>query len=246
VARRDCEPTLGLRPGDACGFVGAVSCATLLCGRVAFLGESPGVLFSEPGAFVKRLGRTAQRRCEAFRAQPVTSSCATNEALALGRLALVRGLLSAILRFLASCSLLEPTDAFALRLLCLSGLLTLVSRALAAVRDIVALVGGPLALVRDPVALVRDPVALVGDPVALIRGVLALVPGPLALVGDPVGRGGISLVTAALTPTTQAVTLALQDRILGRELRLPTPNLRGEALDLGARTVIGRFGRAAA
>jgi hypothetical protein len=239
---------LGLLPGEVCGFVGAVSCSTLRCGTVGPPSLSPGVLFSEPGAFVKRLGRTAQRRRQALGGLPVTTFCALDEALALGGPALVLGLLSAIFRVPASLPLLDPTKALAraVGLVVVSGLLRLISRALALVRGVFAMVGSSLALICDPVALIRDAVALIRDLVALIRGVLAVVRHPLALVGDVVGDGRLSLVTTALTVTTQRVALALENRIIGRELRFPAPDLHAKSLDLWARRFIGRFGRAAA
>lgn len=220
MAGSDFEPMLGLPTGKLCRFVRAGSCPTLLSGDVFFIGVSPGVLFSELGAFIKRLGCTAKRRYEAFGGLSGTTCGALNEARALGGPALVRSLLSAIPRVLASLPLLETAEALALafRLLLADGLLTLIGRALALVRDVFALVGGLLALVGDPVALIRDPVAL-------IRGLLALFRHPLALVGHPVVQRQVQRPATATPLTTQPVTLALQGRIIARELRFSAPNL---------------------
>ena len=113
---------LGLLAGKFCG------CPPLLYVTVVSPGLSPGLLFSEPGAFVKRLGCTAQRRSEAFGGLPVTTCCALKEARALGGVALVRGVVSASSRLPASSPLLEPTETLApaLRPLLVSGLLTLI------------------------------------------------------------------------------------------------------------------------
>jgi hypothetical protein len=235
---------LGLSTGEVCGFVSVVSCLALRSGTViASSGFSPGVLFSEVGAFIERLGYTAERRCEAFGGLPGTICCVQSEALAFGRPALVSGLLSARSRCVASLALLEPTQALALslRLLLVSCLLTLISRGLALIRDLFTVVGGSLSLIRDPFALIRDPFALIRDPFALIRGLLAHVGHPLALVGHPLGHRRISLLTTAPPLIPQPVTLALQGRIIGREPRRPAPNLPAEALNLGPRRFIGRL-----
>jgi hypothetical protein len=117
VLGSDFEPVLGLPSGELCSFVGALSCPTLLCGTLVLFSLSQGVLFSELGAFVKRFGGAAQRRCQAFGGLPVTTCCALNYPLALGSLALVRGPLSMMSRFHATSPLLEPTYAVALRFL---------------------------------------------------------------------------------------------------------------------------------
>jgi hypothetical protein len=225
VARRDFEPMLCLLPGDGCGLVGEVSLPTLLCGAVVSPDPCSDVLFGQLGAFVKRLGCTAQRRCQTFGSLLVTTRCTLNEALALAYLALVGGLMSVTLRFRAALPLLKPP-----------GLL----------RGVFAVVGGSLALIRDSVALVRDSVALVRLAVALVRHPVALVRHPLPLTRHPLGHRRHSLLTTALTCTPQSVTLALQSRIIGRELRPPALNLRAEALDLGPGRSIGGFERPAA
>ena len=240
MARSDFEPMLGLLPGDICGFVGVVSCPTLLCGTVIVSPrQSPGVLFRELGAFIKRLGCTGQRRCQVFGGLPVTTCCALKEALPLGVRAPVRGLPSTTSRFLATLPLLDPTAALALRPLLVSGFLTLVNQALALIRNVLPVVGGSVALIRDPVTLIRDPVTV-------IRGLLASVRHPLALVGHPLGHHRLSPLTGPPTLTTQPVTLALQARILGHELPLPASNLRAETLDIWPRRFIGRFEQAGA
>jgi hypothetical protein len=237
VARSDFEPFRGLPTGTFCAFVSAVSGPTLRGDNIASLGLPDGVLFSETGAFVKRLGCTAKGRCQALGGLLGSTCCLLSEALALGSRALVRGPPSAISRFLASPPLLKPSEARALRLLPVSALLTLISQAFALVRDVVTLVGGSLSLIRDPFTLIRDPVALIRDPLALRRH-------PPALVGHPLVRRRLSMLTTAPTLIAQPVTLALQFRIIGREPRRAAPNLRAEPLDLGPRRLTGRCDRA--
>jgi len=245
VARGDFEPFLGLPAGTFCGFVSAVSCPTLLCDNIASPGAPHRVLFGEPGTFLKRLGCTAQRRCQAFGGLSGARCCPLSKALALGRPAPVRGPLPAISRFLASPPLLKPGQflALALRPLLVRALLALIGQTLTPVRDVFTEVGGSLPLIRDHFALVRDPVALVRDLLAHGRHPVPLVGNPLALDGHPLVRRRLAMLTTAPTLTTQPVTLALQLRINGRKLRRPKPDLRDEALDLGPRRLIGRFGR---
>jgi hypothetical protein len=101
VAGSDFEPLLGLPSGTVRSFASAVSRLTLVGRNIASSRLSRGVRFSEMGALVKRLGCAAQRRCQAFGGLPSAMRCLLSEAPALGGLALVRSLLSAISRFLA-------------------------------------------------------------------------------------------------------------------------------------------------
>lgn len=220
MAGSNFEPMLGLSPRNICGLVGAVSCPAFFRDDVFFLGMSPGMLLSELGAVVKRLGCTVKRRCEASGGLPGTTCCALNEAPALRGRALIRCLLSPISRLLASLPLLESAEALALafRLPLVAGLRTVIGRALALVRYVFTVVGGSLALIGDPVAVIRDPVAL-------IRGLLTFVRNPLALVGDPVVHRQVQRPTTAAPLTSQPVTVALQRRIIARELRFPAPDL---------------------
>jgi hypothetical protein len=146
-------------------------------------------------------------------------------ALALGGLALGRGLLSAITRILARSPLVEPACArsLSLRPLLLNDLLTLISQTLAPIRDLFTHIGDPLSLIRDPVTLIRD--------------LLAPFRPPLALIGHPRHHPRLSLLPTLLA--AQPGTLALQHLIIGVELRRAALDLRADALNLdGSNTII--------
>ncbi|MBV9417034.1 MAG: hypothetical protein JO363_18765, partial [Solirubrobacterales bacterium] len=219
----------------------AVRGLKLLGGNIASFGLSRSVRFSELGAFVQRLGRAAQGRCQPFSGLSSAVCSAFSEAPSLSGLALVRGLLSAISRLLPTLLLLEPGDALslALRLPFVGALLTLIGQALALVRDIFTVVSGLLSRVRDQFALIRDPVALIG-------GLLALNRHPLPRLGHSLVHRRLALLTTALTLTTQAVTLALQHGVIGGQLRRPPSDLRPEAFHLAPSRFIGRVERAGA
>jgi hypothetical protein len=237
VAGSDFAPLLGLPSGTVCSFTSALSCLTLVGRDIASFGLSRGMLFSKTGALVKRLGCAAQRRCQAFGSFPSAICCALTGAVPLGGPALVRSLLSAISRFLTSLPLLDPIDALSrsLRLLLVRALLTLISQALALVRDVFTVVGSSLSRIRDQFALICDPIAL-------IRGLLALSRHPVARVGRPLAQRRFSLLTTTPTVTAEAVTVALQQRIISGDLRRPAPNLRADALNLGPGGFVGRAG----
>jgi hypothetical protein len=241
VAGSDFAPLLGLPSGTVCSFASAVSRLTLAGRNIASSGLSRGVRFSKMGALVKRVGCAAQRRCQAFGSLPSAMCCALREAPALGGLAPVRSLLSAISRFLASLPLPDPSDevSLSLRRPLVRALLTLISQALALVRDVFTVVGSSLSLIRDRFALIRDPVAL-------IRGLLAFSRHPLTRVGHLLAQRRLSLLTTTLTFAAQAVTLALQRGIIGGDLRRPAPDLRADAFDLRPGGFVGRVGRAGA
>jgi hypothetical protein len=197
------------------------------------------MLFSQLGTFGKRVGCMAQGCCQTLGGLLRATCSLPSEARAVGGLAPVRGLLSAIARFTALLLLLEPAEALPLspRRLLLGGLLTPIRHALALVGHFVTVVGGPL-------SLIRDPVTLIGDSIAHIGGLLALVRNPLALVSHPLLHRRLSVFT--LTLATEPDTLALEDRIIGRELRRPALDLRAEALDLGPRNLVAQLQRAGA
>jgi hypothetical protein len=235
----------------------------LLCGNFrAAPGEPPPVLVGELCAFGKRVGRLPQCQSHALCGLARVTCSALSVALAVGELALGRGLLPATSGLLAQLSLLEPAEArsLSLRRALLSDLLTLISytvalirdpftvvgSSLSLVRDPVALVRDPVALVRDPVALVRDPVALVRDPVALICGLLTRVHYPLALGGDPCDHLRLSLLLTSLTFPAQPCTFTLQDLVVGLEQRRASLNLRAEANDLDPCNIIALVARSGA
>jgi hypothetical protein len=192
------------------------------------------VLLSELRAFIKRFGHTAQRRCQSLGGLLDTTGCALSKALALGRPALVCGLLSARSRLVASSALLEPTHMLPLSLRLLLGrvFLALISQAVALICHVFTVVGGSLSLIREPFALIRDAVTLIRRPLALVRP-------QVALVGHPLRHRQFPLLTTAPTLIAQPVTLALQHGIIGRQARRPAPDVRGEALNLEPGRFIG-------
>lgn len=191
--------------GERGSVVGKRSCTALLGGTTPL---AEGVRLSEPGTLVERLCGPAQGCCEAFGGELVATDCALSEARALGGLTLVGGRLPAVLRFLRSLALLKPEAplaAFA-QTRAPGGLLTLFSRALAAVRRLFTEIGRS--------------VALIGDPIALIRGQLTLIGQPLALVGHAIYQRLLGRLATAPTLAAQPIPLSLESRIVGREPRL--------------------------
>lgn len=220
--------------GTVCGFMSAGGCLTLLCSNLLASPRLPeGVLFSESGAFAKRLGGALQGCPQSCGGLSCMTCGALGSARLLGSLTLARGLPPEISCLLARSSLLEPTEARPLLLegLRLSGLLTVVGQALAPIRDFFTVVGGPL-------ALIGDPLTLIGDPLPLIRCPLPLIRAPLALIGDPRSHRRPHLLTALPTLAGQPGTLALQELIMGLELRRAAADVRAEALDLDPRHLI--------
>ena len=250
------------------GLEGPVSQLALPGGSVGAPDQllSFGMVFGELRALLERVGRASQGQRQEFRNLPGMTYGALGIALARRGLALAGRLLSAISRRVTPLLVRDPPAALSVPVALLGAWLTLISQTLPLVRQFavvgrplaligesLALIGEPLALVGDPLALIGDAIALVRDPVPFISGLLTLVghpfatlDRPLVFAGDPRAHRWLSGLGRAIRLAAQDRALALEDIIVGGELRRPPVDLRAAALDLDTRPLIAVVKRAGA